>query len=285
MDSFQLNKILGAVLATLLVVMGLSIVSEAIYKAPKPAKPGYVIAVAAEAPAAGAAPVAQDPPVGTLLASAKPESGASIAKKCQACHNLTEGAGAKVGPDLYSVVDRQIGGVEGFKYSATFQKAHDAGEKWTYDNLYAFLKKPSAVRPGTAMGFAGLPKPEDRADVISYLRTLSHSPEPLPAAAGAAPAAPASTPATAPPAPAAGAAPAAGGAAPAAAGSAPKPAGPTSPALSTPPAAAKSAPTGAGTQPDAGKPANQPSTAAPGSAPADSNQVPGQPAKVPPAPP
>lgn len=238
MDSFELNKILGAVLFTLLVVMSLSIVSEAIYSPAKPAKPGFVIEVAEEAPAAGGAPAAaQDPAVETLFASAKPDNGAAIAKKCQACHNLNEGAGAKVGPDLYSVVDRPIGGVDGFKYSATLQKAHEAGEKWTVDNLYAFLKKPSAARPGTAMSFAGLPKPEDRADIIAYLNTLSHSPQPLPTAAVPAAAAPAA-PAAAPAAPAPDATPA-----PAPAATAPAPANPAAPAPAEPATTAPASPT------------------------------------------
>ncbi len=195
MDSFELNKILGAVLFTLLVVMSLGIVSEAIYAPAESEKPGFVIEVAEAAPAGGAAPaVVADPPIGVLLASATVPAGEAIAKKCAACHNFVEGAGTKVGPDLYGVLGRPIGDMQGFKYSAAFAKAHDAGEKWTYEHLYEFLKKPSAAMPGTAMGFAGLAKPEDRANVIAYLRSLSPSPEALPpadAAPAAAPAAPA----------------------------------------------------------------------------------------------
>ena len=239
MNSFELNKILGAVLFTLLVVMSLGIVAEAIYAPAEPEKPGFVIEVADEAPAGGAAPAAaEDPPIAVLLASANATTGETIAKKCAACHNFAEGAGAKVGPDLYGVVGRPIGDMQGFKYSETFQKAHAAGDKWTYEHLYHFLKKPSADMPGTAMGFAGLPKPQDRADLIAYLRTLAATPEPLPTpeaapaapAEGAAPAAPAEGAAQAPAAPAP--------AEPAPAPAAPAPAAPAAPAEPAPAAPA-----------------------------------------------
>jgi len=202
MDSFEINKILGAVLFTLLVVMALGIVSEAIYAPAEVEKPGFVIEVAeAAAPGAAAPAAAEDPPVATLLASANEKNGETISKKCAACHNFAEGAGTKVGPDLYGIIGRPIGSMQGFKYSDVIQKAAAAGDKWNYEHLYHFLKKPSADMPGTAMGFAGLPKPQDRADLIAFLRTLAATPEPLPAAdaapapAEAAPAAPAPAPA------------------------------------------------------------------------------------------
>lgn len=243
MDSFELNKIVGAILFTLLVVMSLSIFSGVIYSPAVPAKPGFVIEVAEEASEGGAAPaVAEDPPVETLLASAKVDAGAAVAKKCGACHNFVEGAGAKVGPDLYNIVDRGIGSVDGFKYSDPLQKAHAAGEKWTYKHLYHFLKNPKADMPGTAMGFAGLPKSEDRANLIAYLRSLSHDPVPLPAPEAAAPAE--AAPAAAEAAPATDAAPAAPAAepapatpAPAAPAAEPAPAAPAAPAAEPAPAA------------------------------------------------
>ena len=245
MNSFELNKILGAVLFTLLVVMSLGIVAEAIYAPAEPEKPGFVIEVADEAPAGGAAQaVAEDPPIAVLLASANVATGETVAKKCAACHNFVEGAGAKVGPDLYGVVGRPIGDMQGFKYSETFQKAHAAGDKWTYEHLYHFLKKPSADMPGTAMGFAGLPKPQDRADLIAYLRTLAATPEPLPTPEAAPAAAPAEG--AAPAAPAEGAAPAA----PAPAAPAPAEPAPAAPAAPAPPAAP------AGPPPAAPAPAN-----------------------------
>jgi len=244
MDSFELNKIVGAVLFTLLVVMSLSIFSEAIYSPAVPAKPGFVIEVAEEASEGGAAPAAaQDPPISGLLASANVQAGEAVAKKCAACHNFVEGAGAKVGPDLYNIVERPIGSVDGFKYSAPLQAAHGEGQKWTYEHLYHFLKNPKADMPGTAMGFAGLAKSEDRANLIAYLRTLSHEPAPLPAPEAAAPAEAAPAAAEAPAAPATDAAPAPAAEtapatpAPAAPAAEPAPAAPAAPAAEPAPAA------------------------------------------------
>lgn len=236
MDSFELNKIVGAILFTLLVVMSLSIFSEVIYSPAVPEKPGFVIEVAEETSAGGGAPVAaQDPPVAALLASAKIEAGEAVAKKCVACHNLVEGAGTKVGPDIYNIVDRPIGSVEGFKYSGVMKTAHDEGKKWTYEHLYTFLKSPKADMPGTAMGFAGISKSEDRANLIAYLRTLSHSPVPLPEPEAAAPTEAAPAAAEAPAAPAAETAPATE--APEAPAATETPAAPEAPAANETPAA------------------------------------------------
>ncbi|WP_029076976.1 c-type cytochrome [Kaistia adipata] len=245
MDSFELNKILGAVLFTLLVVMSLSIFAGEIYAPAVPEKPGFIIEVA-EAPAGGegGAAAAAETPIAVLLASAKVDAGEAVAKKCAACHNFVEGAGSKVGPDLYNIIDRPIGSAEGFKYSGVMQTAHADGKKWTYEHLYTFLKNPKTDMPGTAMGFAGISKSEDRANLIAYLRTLSHSPVPLPApeaaapaeaapAAGEAPAAPAAEAAPAPAAPEAAPAPAATEAAPAA------PEAPAAPATPAPEAPAQ----------------------------------------------
>jgi len=179
MDSFELNKIAGAVLGVLTFTLGLNVFSDALFTSHAPAKPGFEIAVQ-EAAASGSAQAAApaDVPIATLLGAASVEKGAAVAKKCGACHNFVEGAGAKVGPDLYSVVGRPVASAEGFAYSAAL-KGH--GGTWTFDELNAFLKNPKADIPGTAMGFAGLPKETDRADLLVYLNTLSHSPLPLPA--------------------------------------------------------------------------------------------------------
>jgi cytochrome c len=267
MDSFELNKIVGAVLFTLLVVMSLGIFAGEIYAPAVPEKPGFIIEVAEETSGGGAPVVAQDPPIATLLASANVAAGETAAKKCAACHNFVEGAGSKVGPDLYNIVDRLIGSAEGFKYSGVMQTAHDEGKKWTYEHLYTFLKSPKADMPGTAMGFAGISKTEERANLIAYLRTLSHSPVPLPEPEAAAPAE--AAPAEA--APAAGDNPAASGgapapatdapAAPAAPEATPAPAAPeAAPAAPEAPAAAPEAPAEAPAAPAAPAPAQQPAT-------------------------
>jgi cytochrome c len=246
MDSFEFNKIAGAVLGTALGVMALSIIAEAIFAPAEAEKAGYEIAVAepAAAPAAGAQTSAV-PPIAVRLASADVAAGENVAKKCAACHTLGKGEPAKVGPNLYNVVGGPDGHMQGFKYSAAMQARHDAGDKWTFDDLDHFLTSPKAFVPGTAMGFAGLPKPEDRANVIAFLHTLSDAPIPLP------------TPDAAPAAAPAAAAPAA--AAPAAAPAAAAPA--TAPAAAAPAAEAPATEAPAPTPPPAAAPAETPAPA------------------------
>ncbi len=189
MNSFEINKILGAVLGTCLILLAVHIASGAIFTPPVPAKPGYEVAVKEEQPAKGpgeAAPAAQ--PIETLLASASAEHGAQIAKQCQICHNLQEGQGPKVGPDLYGVVGRQVASVAGFNYTAALKAK---GGTWTFDALNKWVEDPRADVPGTAMTFAGIKNEKQRADLIAYLDTLSKSPVPLPTAANPPAAAPA----------------------------------------------------------------------------------------------
>jgi cytochrome c len=183
MDSFEVNKLLGALLGTLFVVMTLGIVSDSIFSSPAPEKPGFEI-VATEAPAGGGQAAggeqAADQPIEPLLAKADPKAGEAIFKKCQACHDGTKGGPNKIGPNLWGVVDRPIASHEGFSYSSGMKEFSQNGSvKWDYDHLSKFLTNPKADVKGTAMTFAGLKKPEDRADIIAYLRTLSDSP-PLP---------------------------------------------------------------------------------------------------------
>ncbi len=214
MNAFEINKILGAVLGTCLLIVAVHIAAGAIFTQPAPAKAGYEIALKEEQPAqkqgaTAAAPAGQS--IDALLATASPEQGAKIAKVCQTCHNLQEGKGAKVGPDLYGVVGRPVASVASFKYSAALKAK---GGTWTFDALDKWLTNPRADVPGTAMTFAGLSNIKQRADVIAYLDTLSA--KPLPTAAQSAPAKPAAAAAASPP---AGASPAPSGTA----GSTPKP--------------------------------------------------------------
>lgn len=180
MDSFELNKIAGAVLGTLTLTLGLGIVSQILFTPAAPAKPGFEIAVQEGGTGGGEPAKAAAVPIEQLFATASVEKGASVAKKCAACHNFQEGAGAKVGPDLYGIVGRAVGAAAGFAYS-TSMKAK--GGSWTPDALNAFLTSPKTAVPGTAMAFAGIPKEAERADLIAYLNSLSHDPKPLPTAA------------------------------------------------------------------------------------------------------
>jgi len=198
MNSFEINKILGALLGTCLVLVAVHIAAGAIFSQEAPAKPGYEIAVKEETPQ-GAAPAAPaEVPIATLLASASAERGAQVAKQCQACHNFQEGQGPKVGPDLYGVVGRPIAAVSGFNYSAALKAKQG---KWDFDALNAWLTKPNAFAPGTAMTFAGVANDKQRADLIAYLDSLSANPVPLPKAQDKSAAAPAANgPGSGPPA-------------------------------------------------------------------------------------
>ncbi|MDJ1157667.1 cytochrome c family protein [Chelatococcus sp. SYSU_G07232] len=179
MDSFELNKIAGAVLGTLLFAMGLNILAGIIFAPKKPAVPGYDLPGAEETAAAGAAGQAQAPaePLPVLLAKADPKKGEAAAKKCLSCHDFSKGGPNKVGPNLYDVVGRAVASHAGFGYSGAM-KSH--GGDWGYELLDAFLQNPKKAVPGTAMAFAGVPKAEERADILAYLRTLADSPKPLP---------------------------------------------------------------------------------------------------------
>ena len=180
-DSFEINKILGAVLGTLLITLALNIVSGAIFSPKKLEKPGYDIAVSEQpAAAAGGGAAAQEEPIEQLLAKASPEKGASVAKKCLACHDFTKGGPNKVGPNLYGIVNRDRAAHEGFAYSAPMKAK---GGKWTVQELNTYLLGPRAMVPGTSMAFAGISKGSERADLIAYLNTLSDNPAPLPTAA------------------------------------------------------------------------------------------------------
>ena len=188
MNSFELNKILGAILGTCLITLALNIAAGAIFSPEKPAKPGYNIAVKeqGEGEKAGAAKE-PDPPIEALLAKASVEKGQATARQCQACHTFDKGGPNRVGPNLWNIVNRPRASESGFNYSAAMKAK---GGNWSFDELYKYLANPRGYVPGTNMTFAGLSRPEQRADVIDFLHTLADNPVPLPKAAGNAPAAP-----------------------------------------------------------------------------------------------
>jgi cytochrome c len=180
MDSFELNKILGAILGTCLVLLVTSFTAAALFSPKMPEKPGFEIAVK-EAPESGGAKEAAAPsePIEKLLQTASVEKGAAAAKKCAACHTFAKGEKNGVGPNLYGVVGDKKGEGRGFNFSAAMKAK---GGEWTFEDLNKFIANPKGFVPGTAMGFAGITKDSERADVIDYLHTLADNPVPLPTA-------------------------------------------------------------------------------------------------------
>jgi cytochrome c len=258
MDSFELNKILGAVLGTCLALLALNIGASALFAPHTPEKPGYQIAV--QEPAAGGKEAAKAPaeePLPVRLASADVGRGENAAKKCQACHTFGKGEPNRVGPNLWGVVGRPKASSAGFNYSAAMKSQKG---NWTLDDLDRYLENPKAMVPGTNMTFAGIPRGKERADLIAYLNGKADNPAPLPKAAesaptpekqaatppvgspAAAPAKPAAPPAAAAPAAAPPAAAPQTPAAPPAAAPAAAPPAMTPPAATTPAAAAPEAP-------------------------------------------
>jgi len=191
MDSFEWNKIAGAVLGTLIFVLVVSFATEAIYEPAKPAKPGYVVeGVQEEASATTSAAPAEEalPDFGTVLPTADAAAGQKISSRCEQCHDLSKGGPNKIGPNLWGVVGRARATHEGFSYSGAMSADH---APWTLDKLFKFLKSPAADVPGTKMSFAGLRSPQDRINLLAWLRTQGDSPVPIPPPAAKAPAAPA----------------------------------------------------------------------------------------------
>ncbi len=193
MNSY-VNMGVGAFLGTVFVLMSVSIASEGIFHSEAPEKEGFAIVAeegTSEAGAGGAAEVEVD--IKPLLLKADASAGEAVFKKCASCHTADKGGANKVGPNLWGLVNRPIASHEGFSYSAGM-KTFSEGSKvvWDYDHLSFFIEAPKKHVPGTAMGFAGVKKPDERANLIAWLREQADSPAPLPdAAGGAAEAAPA----------------------------------------------------------------------------------------------
>ena len=194
MDSFEWNKIIGAVLGTAIFIFVVRVVAEHIYEPEHPAKPGYVVEGVVESPAGGGAAAPAEevlPDWGTVLAKADVAAGKTVAAKCVQCHDLTAADAIKIGPPLYGVVERARASIAGFAYSGAM-KAKPGN--WTYDDLYKFIKSPGAYIPGTKMSFAGISKSDDRVALITFLHSNAAAPAPIPAPKPAA-AAPAAAPA------------------------------------------------------------------------------------------
>jgi cytochrome c len=185
MNAYELNKIFGAVVSSVLVVTVLGFLANMLVHPHHLEKSVLDIKVpdAPVAASAAAEPAAAVPPVAPLLASADVEAGKALTRNCTSCHSFEKGGKNGVGPNLWDVVGKKKAHIDGFNYSpAIVAAAAKPGEDglWGYEQLNGFVANPKGYLAGTRMAFAGLRKPEDRANLIAYLRTLADSPHPLP---------------------------------------------------------------------------------------------------------
>ena len=179
MDSFELNKIIAAILMVALLVIGLGKFSDIIFYVEKPKTPGYAVDIEQATTVSSSAETAVEEKINiaTLMAMGDATSGEKIFKKCAACHSILKGGKNKIGPALYNVVGRKVGEVADYKYSkalATYDK------EWNFEELNGFLIKPAKWVKGTKMAYAGLRKEKDRASVVKYLNQNSDNTLPLP---------------------------------------------------------------------------------------------------------
>jgi cytochrome c len=193
MDSFEWNKIFGAVLGSVLFTVALYILVEGLMEPPEAEKPGMEVAVTEGTGTTTGGPTTEAPPDwGTVLPTADVAAGENVHKKCLTCHDFEKGGPNKIGPNLWGIIGSKHAHAAGFAYSAAMQAMAD--KTWDYEALNHFLTNPKAAIPGTKMAFAGLSKTSDRINIIAFLRTKADSPAPIPPpnpAAATPPAAPA----------------------------------------------------------------------------------------------
>ena len=181
MDSFEINKIIAAILLVALLLIGLSKVSELVFYVEKPETPGYQVETDQLETATTVSVKSEEKKIDivALMAMGDVASGEKIFKKCAACHSIVKGGKNKIGPALYNVVGRNMGVAENYKYSKALV-AYGTGKQWTFEELNGYLLRPAKWIPNGKMSFAGLKKEKDRASVILYLNQNSDNPLPLP---------------------------------------------------------------------------------------------------------
>ena len=180
MDSFELNKVIAAILMVALLIIGIGKLSNVIFHVEKPKIPGYSVEVeqATAIDTVASSETAEEKiDIAALIAMGDLATGEKVFKKCAACHSIVKGGKNNIGPALYNVVGRQVGAVNDYKYSKALS---GYGKEWTFEELNGYLLKPAKWIKGTKMAFAGLRKEKDRASVILYLNENSDNPLPLP---------------------------------------------------------------------------------------------------------
>jgi len=179
MDSFELNKVIAAILMVVLLVIGLGKIADGVFYVKKPKNPGYQVEIESQLTSntSQTTEVVEKIDIAAIMALGDVVSGKKIFKKCAACHSINKGGKNKIGPALYNVVGRTVGGVDNYKYSKALASY---GKEWTFEELNGFLTKPSSYLKGTKMSYAGLRKEKDRASIIKYLNQNSDSPKLLP---------------------------------------------------------------------------------------------------------
>ena len=182
MDSFELNKIIAAVLLTALIIIGIGKFTDILFHVEKPKESAYKIegleiVSASTSSSDKETKVVEAVDIKALLTMGDLGHGEKVFKKCSACHMIASGGKNMIGPNLWSVIGRTAGSVNDYKYS----KAMIAyGKEWTFEEMNSYLIKPQAYIKGTKMAFAGLRKEKDRASVILFMNSKSSSPKPLP---------------------------------------------------------------------------------------------------------
>ena len=180
MDSFEINKIIAAILMVALLIIGIGKLSDIIFHVEKPETPGYSIEVeqvVATNNQSSSETTVEKVDIAALMAMGDVATGEKVFKKCAACHSIVKDGKNNIGPALYNVVGRKIGAVNNYKYSKALS---EYGKEWTFEELNGYLTKPAKWIKGTKMAFAGLRKEKDRASVILYLNQSSDKPLPLP---------------------------------------------------------------------------------------------------------
>ena len=180
MDSFEINKIVAAILLIALLFIGIGKISDLVFYVEKPKTSGYKVELPdsdTEQLTKTKTESVEEVDITSLLALGDITHGEKVFKKCSACHIVEKGGANKIGPALYGVLGRKVAAINDYKYS---QALADYGKKWSFEEMNGYLKKPQTWIKGTKMSFAGLRKEKDRASVIKYLNENSDSPLALP---------------------------------------------------------------------------------------------------------